>query len=220
MAERRNDYAAGAIFIALGAAAIEQFSWVFYIFGAFLIYTAYHLARHDEEESEEFRENRVIKWVRAILPTTDTYDGNRFRTLVDGRKLFTPMLIVMVAIGTTDLLFALDSIPAIFGLTQEPYLVFTANAFALMGLRQLFFLLGGLLDRLVFLSTGLAIVLGFIGVKLILEALHTNELPFINGGHPVEWAPEIPVTVSLAVIVSVLGVTAVASLLHTRRAER
>lgn len=209
-----------AIFIALGAAAIEQFSWVFYIFGAFLIYTAYHLARHDEEESEEFRENRVIKWVRAILPTTDKYDGARFRTLVDGRKLFTPMLIVMVAIGTTDLLFALDSIPAIFGLTQEPYLVFTANAFALMGLRQLFFLLGGLLDRLVFLSTGLAIVLGFIGVKLILEALHTNELPFINGGHPVEWAPEIPVTVSLGVIVSVLAVTAVASLLHTRRAER
>jgi len=123
----------------------------------------------------------------------------------------------MVAIGTTDLLFALDSIPAIFGLTQEPYLVFTANAFALMGLRQLYFLLGGLLDRLVFLSIGLAVVLGFIGVKLILEALHTNSLPFINGGEPVPWAPEIPVTVSLAVIVTVLVVTAVASLAHTRR---
>jgi tellurite resistance protein TerC len=208
-----------AVFIALGAAAIERFSWVFYIFGAFLIYTAYHLARHNEEESQEFRENRVITLVRSVLPTTEKYDGNRFRTVVDGRKLFTPMLVVMVAIGTTDLLFALDSIPAIFGLTQEAYLVFTANAFALMGLRQLFFLLGGLLDRLVFLSTGLAIVLGFIGVKLILEALHTNELPFINDGHPVEWAPEIPVTVSLGVIVSVLAVTAVASLLHTRRSE-
>lgn len=204
-------------FIALGAAAIARFSWVFYLFGAFLIYTAYHLARHDEEESEEFRENRVIGWVRSVLPTTETYDGNKFRTIVDGRRLFTPMLIVMVAIGTTDLLFALDSIPAIFGLTQEPYLVFTANAFALMGLRQLYFLLGGLLDRLVFLSMGLAVVLGFIGVKLILEALHTNTIPFVNGGEPVSWAPEIPVTVSLAVIVAVLAVTAVTSLLHTRR---
>ena len=207
-------------FIALGAAAIAQFSWVFYIFGAFLLYTAYHLARHDEEESEEFRENRVIRWVKAVLPTTETYDGSRFRTVVDGRNLFTPMLVVMVAIGTTDLLFALDSIPAIFGLTQEPYLVFTANAFALMGLRQLYFLLGGLLDRLVYLSVGLAVVLGFIGVKLILEALHTNTLPFVNSGEPVEWAPEIPVTVSLAVIVVVLAVTAVASLLHTNRQKR
>jgi tellurite resistance protein TerC len=209
-----------AVFILLGAAAIARFSWVFYIFGAFLIYTAYHLARHDEEESEEFRENRVIGWVRKVLPTTEVYDGNRLRTKVDGRMLFTPMLIVMVAIGTTDLLFALDSIPAIFGLTQEPYLVFTANAFALMGLRQLFFLLGGLLDRLVFLSTGLAVILGFIGVKLILEALHTNTLPFINGGEHVEWAPEIPVTVSLGVIVTVLAVTTVTSLLHTRRTGR
>jgi tellurite resistance protein TerC len=204
-------------FIALGAAAIARFSWVFYLFGAFLIYTAYHLARHDEEESEEFRENRVIGWVRELLPTTETYEGNKFRTVVDGRRLFTPMVIVMVAIGTTDLLFALDSIPAIFGLTQEPYLVFTANAFALMGLRQLYFLLGGLLDRLVFLSVGLAVVLGFIGVKLILEALHTNSLPFVNGGQPVPWAPEIPVTVSLGVIVVVLAVTAAASLRHTRR---
>jgi tellurite resistance protein TerC len=209
-----------AIFIALGTAAIERFSWVFYIFGGFLLYTAYHLSRHDEDGSEEFRENRVIGWVRAILPTTERYDGNKLRISIDGRTLFTPMLVVMVAIGTTDLLFALDSIPAIFGLTQEPYLVFTANAFALMGLRQLFFLLGGLLDRLVFLSTGLAVVLGFIGIKLMLEALHTNELPFINGGEPVDWAPQIPVTLSLAVIVTVLGITAVASLLHTRRTGR
>jgi tellurite resistance protein TerC len=207
-------------FIALGAAAIARFSWVFYIFGAFLVYTAYKLAAHSEEEAEEFRENRVIGLVRRKLPTTEVYDGNKLRTVIDGRRLFTPMLVVMVAIGTTDLLFALDSIPAIFGLTQEPYLVFTANAFALMGLRQLYFLLGGLLDRLVFLSYGLAVVLGFIGVKLILEALHTNTLPFINGGEHVEWAPEIPVTISLGVIVVVLAVTTVASLLHTRRQAR
>jgi tellurite resistance protein TerC len=139
---------------------------------------------------------------------------------VAGRRLFTPMLVVMVAIGTTDVLFALDSIPAIFGLTKEPYLVFTANAFALMGLVQLYFLLGGLLDRLVFLSRGLALVLAFIGVKLVLEALHENTLPFVNGGEPVAWAPQIPITLSLLVIVVILGVTAAASLMHTRRAAR
>ena len=208
-----------AIFIVIGASAIQRFSWVFYLFGAFLVYTAIKLATHSEEESEEFRENRVIGWVRRILPTSDRYDGNRLRTTVDGRRLFTPLLIVMVAIGTTDLLFALDSIPAIFGLTQEPYLVFTANAFALMGLRQLYFLLGGLLDRLVFLTYGLAVILGFIGVKLVLEALHTNTLPFVNGGEPVSWAPEIGTPLSLVVIVSVLAVTTVASLLHTRRSR-
>ncbi len=141
----------------------------------------------------------------------------KLRTTVDGVKLFTPMLVVMVAIGTTDVLFALDSIPAIFGLTKEPYLVFAANAFALMGLMQLYFLLGGLLDRLVYLSLGLAVILGFIGVKLILEALHTNTLPFINGGEHVEWAPEIPISVSLGVIVGVLVITTVASLVRTRR---
>ena len=209
-----------AIFIVIGASAIERFSWVFYLFGAFLVYTAVKLVMHSEGESEEFRENRVIGWVRRVLPTSDQYDGNRLRTSIDGRRLFTPLLLVMVAIGTTDLLFALDSIPAIFGLTQEPYLVFTANAFALMGLRQLYFLLGGLLDRLVFLSYGLAVVLGFIGVKLVLEALHTNTLPFVNGGEPVSWAPEISTPVSLIVIVSVLAVTTVASLLHTRRGLR
>ena len=209
-----------AIFIVIGASAIERFSWVFYLFGAFLVYTAVKLVMHSEGESEEFRENRVIGWVRRVLPTSDQYDGNRLRTSIDGRRLFTPLLLVMVAIGTTDLLFALDSIPAIFGLTQEPYLVFTANAFALMGLRQLYFLLGGLLDRLVFLSYGLAVVLGFIGVKLVLEALHTNTLPFVNGGEPVSWAPEISTPVSLIVIVIVLAVTTVASLLHTRRGLR
>jgi tellurite resistance protein TerC len=204
-------------FILLGAAAIEAFSWVFYLFGAFLIWTAWKLATHSEEESEEFRENRVVTWIRQVVPTTPEYHGNHLRVHLDGRALWTPMIVVMVAIGTTDLLFALDSIPAIFGLTQEPYIVFTANAFALMGLRQLYFLLGGLLDRLVFLSAGLAVVLGFIGFKLVMHALHVNELPFVNGGEPVEWAPDIPISVSLAVIVGVLTVTAVASLLHTRR---
>ena len=138
------------------------------------------------------------------------------RVRIDGRRLWTPMIIAIVAIGTTDLLFALDSIPAIFGLTQEPYIVFTANAFALMGLRQLYFLLGGLLDRLVFLSTGLAIILGFIGIKLFFHALHANEVPFINGGEPVAWAPEIPIAWSLGFIGTVLVVTAAASLLHQR----
>ena len=207
-------------FIVLGAAAIARFSSVFYLFGAFLLYTAYGLATHSQQEAEEFRENRVIGLVRRVLPTTEEYDGNRFRTTVDKRRLFTPMLLVMVAIGTTDLLFALDSIPAIFGLTQETYLVFTANAFALMGLRQLFFLLGGLLDRLVYLNFGLAVILGFIGVKLILEALHTNALPFINNGEPVDWAPHISTAFSLAVIVVVLTVTTVSSLLHTRHDGR
>lgn len=204
------------IFIALGAAVIARFSWVFYLFGAFLLWTAWGLATHTDEE-EEFTENLLLRTVKRVVPTSSQYDGIKLRTVVDGRRIFTPMLVVMVAIGTTDLLFALDSIPAIFGLTQEAYLVFTANAFALMGLMQLFFLLGGLLDRLVYLSKGLAVILGFIGVKLILEALHTNSLPFVNGGEPVEWAPEIPITVSLGVIVLVLAVTTVASLLHTRR---
>ena len=205
------------IFIALGAAAIARFSWVFYLFGAFLLYTAYKLFTHDEDEEDEFKENALLRLVRRVVPTAPDYDGIKLRTSVAGRRLFTPMLVVMVAIGTTDVLFALDSIPAIFGLTKEPYLVFTANAFALMGLVQLYFLLGGLLDRLVFLGRGLALVLAFIGVKLVLEALHTNTLPFINGGEGVHWAPEIPITLSLAVIVLILGVTAVASLLHTRR---
>jgi tellurite resistance protein TerC len=203
------------IFIALGAAVIANFSWVFYIFGAFLIYTAITLARHDE--TEEFKENILLRTVQRVLPSTPDYHGMKLRVTIDGQKLWTPMIVVMVAIGSTDLLFALDSIPAIFGLTKEPYLVFTANAFALMGLVQLFFLLGGLLDRLVYLGYGLAFILAFIGVKLILEALHTNELPFINGGENVEWAPEIPIYVSLGVIIGTLLVTTIASLLHTRK---
>jgi tellurite resistance protein TerC len=207
------------VFIAAGAAAIERFSWVFYLFGAFLVYTAIRLARQ-REESEEFHENALIRWVRRALPTTDEYHGAHLVVRSAGRRMITPMLVVIVALGTTDLLFALDSIPAIYGLTKEPYLVFTANVFALMGLRQLYFLLGGLLNRLVYLSTGLAVILGFIGVKLVLEALHLNELPFIHGGEPVPWAPEIPTWLSLGVIVLTLAVTTVASLAKTRRDER
>jgi len=207
------------IFIALGAAAIQQFSWVFYLFGAFLVYTGWKLAREGSEEDEEFEENRVVTWVRTVLPHTDEYQGGRLWLRKSGKWLFTPMFAVVVALGTTDLLFALDSIPAIFGLTQEPYLVLTANLFALMGLRQLYFLLGGLLERLVYLSYGLAILLAFIGVKLVLHAMHTNELPFINGGEPIEWAPEIPILVSLGTIVVILGVTAALSLWSSRRAS-
>ncbi len=205
------------IFIAVGAAAIARYSWVFYFFGAFLIYTAWKLLRHGEDDEEDFRENALLRLSRRLFTTSPDYDGAHLRTTIDGVRMFTPMLIVMVAIGTTDILFALDSIPAIFGLTKEPYLVFAANAFALMGLMHLYFLLGGLLNRLVYLSVGLAVILGFIGVKLILEALHSNSVPFINGGMPVSWAPVIPISVSLGVIVGVLVITTMASLLRTGR---
>src|SRR5689334_19324969 len=208
------------VFIAVGAAAINQFSWVFYIFGAFLIYTAVKLGREGESDDEEYEENRFMKWVERRFPATDKYDGAKLFTHIDGKKLATPMFIVIMALGTTDLLFALDSIPAIYGLTKEPYLVLTANLFALMGLRQLYFLIGGLLKKLVYLSIGLAVLLAFIGVKLVLHALHENELPFINGGENVEAAPDIPISVSLAAIVVILGVTTVASLLKTRRDEQ
>jgi tellurite resistance protein TerC len=199
-------------FIAAGAAVINRFVWVFYIFGAFLIYTAVRLAKQGEEDSSDFKENPLIRWSRRVLPISRDYDGPNIMTTVDSRRVFTPMLVVMIAIGTTDLLFALDSIPAIFGLTKEAYIVFTANVFALMGLRQLYFLLGGLLDRLVYLSIGLSAVLAFIGVKLVLEALHKNNLPFLNGGEPVSWAPEIPIWLSLVVIIGALGIATVASL--------
>ncbi|GAA1628748.1 tellurite resistance protein TerC [Actinoplanes couchii] len=204
-------------FIAAGAALISQFSWVFYIFGAFLVYTAFTLVK-GEDESDEFKENILIRWAKRALPLSSSFGDGRFSTVSDtGKRLFTPMLIVMIAIGTTDLIFALDSIPAIFGITKEPYLVFTANVFALMGLRQLFFLLGGLLERLVYLNIGLAVVLAFIGVKLVLEALHTNNISFINGGEGFHWAPEIPIWLSLLVILGTLAVATVASLIKTSR---
>jgi tellurite resistance protein TerC len=212
------------VFILAGAAAIERYSWVFYIFGAFLVYTAVKLARekHDDEHPDPraVRDGLLVRLLKRVLPTTEEYHGDRLTTKIDGKRFLTPMLIVMVAIGSTDVLFALDSIPAIYGLTEEPYIVFTANAFALLGLRQLYFLIGGLLERLVYLSQGLAIILGFIGVKLVLHALHVNELPFINGGEPVEWAPEIPIWLSLTVILGTLSVATAASLLKTRHDGR
>jgi tellurite resistance protein TerC len=198
--------------ILLGAAAIEAFSWVFYLFGAFLVYTAVQLLRSHGVDEEEYRENVVVRRARRVLPIADTYDGAKLTTRVRGRRMLTPMIIVLLAIGSTDVLFALDSIPAIFGLTQDPFIVFTATLFALMGLRQLYFLLGGLLTRLVYLSQGLSVILAFIGVKLILEALHSNELHWVNSGDPVEWAPVIPIWLSLTVIVGVLLVTTVLSL--------
>jgi tellurite resistance protein TerC len=205
-------------FIAAGAALISQFAWVFYIFGAFLIYTAVNLAREGEMDAEDYKENVVIRYARRALRVSNDYGNGRFTTVNgDGRRMFTPLLLVMIAIGTTDLIFALDSIPAIFGITDEPYLVFTANVFALMGLRQLYFLLGGLLERLVYLSLGLAVILGFIGVKLVLEALADNNVPFINNGEHVGWAPHIPIWLSLTVIIGTLTIATVASLIKSSR---
>ena len=204
-------------FIAVGAAAINAYSWVFYIFGIFLVLTAVKLARESghEEEAEKERDSRIVSFVGRFLPLSDDYDKDKFLTKVDGQRAGTPMLLALVAIGFTDLLFALDSIPAIYGLTEEPYIVFTANAFALMGLRQLYFLIGGLLDRLIYLSVGLALILGFIGVKLVLHALHKNSLPFINGGNYVD-VPEISTAMSISVIAVILVITTVASLIRTR----
>ncbi len=203
------------IFILLGAALIERFTWVFYFFGVFLVYTAISLVRNRGEE-DEFEENAFIRQMRKVLPISKDYHGAKIRVTEKGKKLWTPMIIVFLALGTTDLIFALDSIPAIFGLTREPFIVFTANVFALMGLRQLYFLLGGLLKRLVYLSLGLAVILAFIGVKLVMEALHDNSVPFINGGEPIEAVPHIPIWLSLTIILGVLIIATVASLLKTR----
>lgn len=205
------------IFIAVGAAAINNFSWVFYLFGAFLIYTAFKLAKDDDHDGDQYDEPRIVAFARRHLPVTSEWNGVHLTEKVNGSRMVTPMFIVVLSLGMTDLLFALDSIPAIYGLTREPYLVFTANVFALMGLRQLYFLIGDLLQRLVYLSYGLAVLLAFIGVKLVLHAMHENELPFINGGEHIEWAPEIPIWLSLVAIVGILGVTTVLSLAKDRR---
>ncbi|WP_431959840.1 TerC/Alx family metal homeostasis membrane protein [Actinacidiphila sp. bgisy160] len=198
-----------AVFIAAGAAIIASFAWVFYIFGAFLIWTAWKLIQEAraEEHDEEFEENRLLKAAERRFGVADRYHGTKLFIQQNGKRVMTPMLVVMLAIGTTDVLFALDSIPAIFGLTQDPYIVFTANAFALMGLRQLYFLIGGLLRKLVHLSYGLSIILGFIGVKLVLHALHES------GVH----VPEISIPFSLGFIVVVLAVTTVTSLMASRK---
>ncbi|RAN74311.1 tellurium resistance protein TerC [Bacillus sp. SRB_336] len=208
------------IFIMVGAVVIEQFSAIFYVFGAFLLWTAWKQSRPESEEDDEDKENFLIRGVRRVIPMTNVYDEGRLRTTVDGKRTFTPMLVVFVTIGVTDLLFAVDSIPAIFGLTQSAFIVFTANIFALMGLRQLYFLLGGLMDRLVYLKHALSVILAFIGVKLVLHAMHVNELPFINGGRSIAWAPEIPTFLSLAVILGTMAVAVVASLIHARKQER
>jgi tellurite resistance protein TerC len=208
------------IFIFVGAALIENWAWIFYVFGAFLIWTAISQARAGTGHDEEFSENAVLRLTRKIFPTTDDYVEHHMTTKIDGKRYITPMLIVMIAIGSADLLFAVDSIPAIFGLTQETFLVFTANAFSLLGLRQLYFLVDGLLDRLVYLNYGLAAILGFIGVKLVIHALHTNEVPFINGGEHIEVIPEISTTLSLTFIVAVLTITTVASLAKTSRDKK
>lgn len=202
------------IFIAVGAAMIENFSFVFYIFGALLLFLAYRQAfgggDHDPTQG------RFMKFVRRHLPVTDEYHGDRLTVRKDGRRFVTPMLLTIIAVGFVDLIFAVDSIPAIYGLTEQAYIVFTANAFALMGLRQLYFLIGGLLERLVYLAQGLAVILAFIGVKLVLHAMHVNELPFINGGESMLWAPEIPIWFSLLFIGLTITVAAIASLIKTR----
>ncbi|WP_141277441.1 TerC family protein [Pseudonocardia hydrocarbonoxydans] len=200
---------ARSAFIFAGVALINLFSWVFYLFGAILLWTAFSLVRGGDEDDEA--DNFVIRFARKHLRTSEHYDGDKLFTMENGKRVLTPMLLVMIAIGGTDLLFALDSIPAIFGLTSNAYIVFTATAFSLMGLRQLFFLIDGLLDRLVYLSYGLAIILGFIGVKLVLHALYQNSLPFVNGGQPVP-VYEISTGLSLLVIIGVLVVTVLASL--------
>jgi tellurite resistance protein TerC len=201
-------------FIFLGAALINTFAWVFYLFGLILLVTAGNLlkSKGDEERSAD---NIMIRIARRFLRTSDDYDGDKLFTVQNGKRVLTPMLLVMVAIGGTDILFALDSIPAIFGLTQSVYLVFTATAFSLLGLRQLYFLLDGLLDRLIYLSYGLAAILAFIGVKLILHAMHENNVPFINGGEHID-VVEISTLASLAFIIVVLIITVVASLLSPK----
>jgi tellurite resistance protein TerC len=203
-------------FIFIGATLIDRFSWVFYIFGLILLLTAGNMLGHkDDDNEDEPPDNFIVRIAKRVLPATDHYDGDRLFTIVDGRRAMTPMLLVMVAIGGTDILFALDSIPAIFGLTQDVFIVFTATAFSLLGLRQLFFLIEELLDRLVYLSIGLSAILGFIGIKLVLHALHENELPFINNGEHVD-VVEISTGASLLVIIGVLFVTVLASLRSQR----
>ncbi|WP_336649484.1 TerC family protein [Kocuria rosea] len=202
--------------IFVGAGLINQFAWIFYAFGLILLLTAGSLIKKElaTEEHDE-ADNVVVRLAKRFIPTTDHYDGDKLFTIHNGKRAMTPMLLVMVAIGGTDILFALDSIPAIFGLTQETYLVFTAVAFSLMGLRQLYFLIDGLLDRLIYLSWGLAIILGFIGVKLIIHALHENTLGFINNGEHVE-VVEISIGLSLSVIIGVLAITVLASLVSPK----
>jgi TerC family integral membrane protein len=205
-----------AAFIAAGAAAIAATSWVFYIFGAFLVYTAVRLALEGENDEDDFQENAVLRALRRRLPLTTSYDGSRLATRAGGRRMWTPLVIVIAAIGMANVVFALDSIPAIFGLTQDAYIVITANAFALMGLRQLYFLLGDLLNRIVYLNIGLSIILAFIGVKLLIEALRGSGVEHVGPMH----IHEIGITASLAFIFVTLLLTTLASLGKTALAGR
>jgi tellurite resistance protein TerC len=201
------------VLIVLGGVIIQQVSWVFYLLGAFLIYTAFRLGVSSGHDSDA--DNVVVRFARVHLNTTDTWDGLKLYINDGTKRVMTPVFLVTLALGTTDLVFALDSIPAVYGLTDQPYLVFTANVLALMGLRQLYFLLGGMLNRLVYLSRGLTAILLFIGLKMILHALSQNSLSFVNSGQPFD-VPKIPTSVSLAFIVVTLGVTGVASFYRTR----
>jgi tellurite resistance protein TerC len=203
------------VFILLGVTLIDHFSWIFYLFGAFLLYTAVQQLLSGRKETEE-TESRAIRFLRRRIPITQHYDGVAVTIRRDGRRMLTPIIVVFLAIGTTDLLFALDSIPAIFGITQDAFIVFAANVFALMGLRQLYFLLGDLMTRLAYLSYGIAVILVFIGAKLILHALHDNQVFFLNAGKPIEWAPDIDTFTSLSVIVLALVIAVGASLIKLR----
>ncbi|MEY4396490.1 MAG: hypothetical protein RLZZ40_246 [Actinomycetota bacterium] len=208
-----------AIFIMLGAQLLESYSWLFYIFGAYLVYVAIQQLREKDEHGSG-EDNVVLAWLKKVLRVHPEWrDNDRWRVMVNGQKFFTPAILVLVSLGTIDLIFALDSIPAIFGITTSPFLVLATNVFALMGLRQLYFLLGDLIDRLHYLGHGIAFILAFIGFKLVNHALHLNELPFINGGKHVEFIPEIETWVSLVVIVLTLTISVVASLARSRREE-
>ena len=210
------------VFILLGAALVARFSWVFFIFGVWLLWTAFSQIKETATgggDDDEYEENAFIRVVRRVLPITDGFIGDRMLYRHGGRTYLTPLFVVVLALGSADLMFAFDSIPAIFGITSQAFLVFACNVFALMGLRQLFFLVDALLGKLVYLGYGLGVILSFIGIKLILEALHANTLPFINGGRGVEWAPEISVSVSLGVIVVTLMITVIASLVRSAMDE-
>ena len=208
-------------FILLGSVVIEHFSPVFYIFGAFLIWTAWRQAfGNDDHADDEQKESGIIRLLRRRVDISDEFHGSKMRVVLDGKKIWTPMLVVFIAIGVTDLMFAVDSIPAIFGITTDPFIVFTANLFALMGLRQLYFLLGDLIDRLPYLHYGIAFILGFIGVKLIMHAMSHNELPFINGGEGIAWVPDLPDWISLPVIAIAMGTATIASLIATNRRRK
>jgi len=204
------------VFIAAGAAAIAAASWVFYFFGAFLIYTAVKLALEGENDEEDFKENALLRGIRRALPITHDYVDADLTTRENGRRMLTPLVIVIAAISVANVVFALDSIPAIFGLTQDPYIVLTANAFALMGLRQLYFLIGGMLERIIYLNVGLSVILAFIGVKLVIEALHGSHIDHL-GSIPL---PEIGIVTSLAFILVTLTITVGASLAKVRMDAR